>query len=263
MGAELIAVDLVTRRRSTLGYSAGLAVYTLVVLVLYPAFKDATDLDQMLTDQPGLSALFGISGSLTTPAGWLSGNVYANFLPLILLFVTIGHGAATLAGEEGRGRLDLVMALPVARRAIVAQKGAAIALTGAVVALVTLLVSLLGRAFDVDVDIFNLAATTLGALLLALTFGFVALAIGGGTGERGLAIGVAAAIAAGSYLLSSMAPLVDWLKPWRVLSLFYWSVGNSQLTNGLGWDGLAVLVTSSAVALLLALQTFERHDVAA
>lgn len=263
MRAELVTVDLATRRRSTLGYSAGMTVYTLMVLALYPAFKDATDLDQMLSDQPGLSALLGISGSLTTPAGWLSGNVYANFLPLILLFVTIGHGAATLAGEEGRGRLDLVMALPVARRMIVVQKGAAIVLIATVVALVTLSASLLGRAFDVDVDIFNLVTTTLGALLLALTFGFVALAIGGGTGERGLAIGVAAAIAAGSYLLSSLAPLVDWLKPWRVLSLFYWSVGNGQLTHGLGWDGLAVLVISSALALLVAVQTFERHDVAA
>src|SRR4051812_32590531 len=103
MAAELVAVDLATRRRSTIGYAAGMAVYTVVVVALYPAFKGASDLDKMLSDQPGLSALFGINGSLTTPAGWLSGNVYANFLPLILLFVTISHGAATLPARRSAG----------------------------------------------------------------------------------------------------------------------------------------------------------------
>jgi beta-exotoxin I transport system permease protein len=260
---EPAALDVSTRRRATLGYAIGLAVYTLVVVALYPAFKDATDLDQMLSDQPGLSAMFGISGSLTTPDGWLSGNVYANFLPLILLFVTIGHGAATLAGEEERGRLDLVLALPFSRRALLLQKAAAMALTAAVVAGITFLAALVGRAFDVDVVAASLATTTLGALLMALAFGFVALAIGGGTGQRGLAIGVTSAIAAASYLVSSLGPVVDWLAPWRRLSLFYWSIGNGQLTTGLGWTGAIVLVVATAAALIGAIATFERHDVSA
>ena len=100
-------------------------------------------------------------------------------------------------------------------------------LTASAVAVVTFLASLVGRAFDVDISVFYLAATTLGALLMALGFGLLALAIGGASGERGLAIGIAVAVAA-PYLLSSLAPLVDWLKPWRVLSLIYWSVGNGR-----------------------------------
>ena len=263
MAPEATALDLLTRRRATLGYAIGVAVYTLAVVALYPAFKDATDLDQMLNDQPGLSAVFGISGSLTTPDGWLSGNLYANFLPLILLFVTIGHGAATLAGEEDRGRLDLVLALPLSRRTIVVQKSAAMSLTAAVVAAATYIAALAGRVVDVDVPVTNLASTTLGVMLMALAFGFLALAIGGGTGQRGLAIGVASAIAAVSYLVSSLGPIVDWLGPWRRLSLFYWSVGNGQLTTGLGWIGALVLVTAAAAALVGAIVTFERHDVSA
>ena len=263
MAGELISIDLATRRRSTIGYSAGMALYTLVVVAIYPAFKDASDLDELLTDQPGLSALFGINGSLTTPDGWLSGNIYANFLPLILLFVTIGHGAATLAGEEGRGRLDLVLALPLERRRIVLEKATAMTLVATVVAVTTFVASLVGRAFDVDVDVLFLATTTLGVLMMALTFGFFALALGGGTGERGHAIGIASTVAAASYLLSSLAPLVDWLKPWRALSLFYWSVGNGQLVEGLGWDGFFVLLATTVVSLLGAVMAFDRHDVSA
>jgi len=65
------------------------------------------------------------------------------------------------------------------------------------------------------------------------------------------------------YLLSSLAPLVDWLEPWRAVSLFYWSLGNGQLTNGLGWDGFFVLLGSTVAALVFAVVAFERHDVSA
>jgi ABC-2 type transport system permease protein len=263
MATELVGLDLATRRRSTIGYAVGLALYTLAVVALYPAFKDATDLDEMLASQPGLSALFGINGSITTPDGWLSANLYANFFPLILLFVAIGHGAATIAGEEHRGRLDLVMSLPVARRNIVLQKALAMVAMVTVVAFLTFLASWAGQLFEIDVSLANLASTTVGVVLLALAFGFLALAVGGGTGERGLALGVASAAAAVSFLLSSLAPLVDWLDPWKALSLFYWSVGNGQLQNGLGWDGFAVLLVVTVVVLVAAVLAFERHDAAA
>jgi ABC-2 type transport system permease protein len=263
VGTELVGLDLSTRRRSTIGYSVGLAVYTLVVVALYPAFKDASDLDEMLADQPGLSALFGISGSITTPDGWLSANLYANFLPLILLFVTVGYGAASLAGEEQRGRLDLVLALPLRRREIVLQKALTMALMVGAVGLLTFLASWAGRFFEIDVSLADLASTTLGAVLMALAFGFVALAIGGATGERGSALGIASGVAAASFLLSSLAPLVDWLEPWRALSLFYWSVANGQLTEGLGWDGFFVLLATAVAALAAAVVAFDRHDASA
>ena len=263
MGTELVGLDLSTRRRSTIGYSVGLALYTLAVVALYPAFKDASDLDEMLAEQPGLSALFGISGSITTPDGWLSANLYANFLPLILLFVTIGYGAASIAGEEQRGRLDLVLALPLRRSRILLQKAVAMMVMVGCVAILTFLASWAGQLFEIDVSIADLATTTLGATLMALAFGFLALAIGAGTGERGLALGVASAVAAASFLLSSLAPLVDWLEPWRALSLFYWSVANGQLANGLGWDGFAVLLVTAATVLVVAIVAFDGHDAAA
>jgi ABC-2 type transport system permease protein len=74
---------------------------------------------------------------------------------------------------------------------------------------------------------------------------------------------VASAVAAASFLLSSLGPLVDWLEPWRVLSLFYWSVGNGQLTTGLGWRGFAVLASLTASMLVASVVAFDRHDTAA
>jgi beta-exotoxin I transport system permease protein len=263
LGAELLPLELRLRRTSTAAYAVGVALYTVVVVALYPSFKGATNLDQTLAKQPGLSALFGINGSITTPDGWLAANLYANFLPLILLLLTIGYGASALAGEEDRRRLDLVLALPLARRRLVVEKAVAMTLIATVVSVLAFAAALLGRAFQIDVSVTALVETTLAVLLLALALGLGALALGALTGERGHAIGIAAAAGSAMYLLGSLAALVGWLGGARKLSLFYWAVENGQLAHGVSWAGFAILAAAVLVMLLAAIAAFERHDVAA
>ncbi len=260
MALEIGRLDLRSRRKSVAGYALGIGLYTLVIVALYPAFKDSTSLDNLITDSPTVSALFGISGSLTSPDGWVNANLYANFFPLILLLLTIGYGAAAVAGEEEAQRLDLVVSLPLSRRRIVTEKAATMGGQAAIVSVVTYLCMLVGRAFDLELDAWNLATTTFGVMLLAVGFGLVALAIGAARGERGTAIGVASSLAVAAYLLSSLAPVVSWLDPWKVLSPFYWAVGNNQITTGLGWGGLVVLLALTVAAYVAAIVSFEAHD---
>ncbi len=261
MAAEVARLDLRSRRMSLAGYTFGLALYTLVIVALYPAFKHSTGLDKTLAESPGIAALFGISGSITSPDGWTNGNLYANFLPLIVMLLTIGYGAAAVAGEEEAGRLDLIVALPLPRRRVLTEKAAVMTLQTAIVCAATYLCMLAGRAFDLNLDAWHLATTTLGVLLLGISFGFVALAIGAALGERGPAIGITTALAAAAYLLSSLGPLVSWLDRWRVLSPFYWAIGDNQLTRGLRWDAALVLLGLTAAAFAAAIVSFERHDV--
>jgi ABC-2 type transport system permease protein len=260
VSSEVARLDLRSRRKSLVGYALGLAVYTLVIVALYPAFKDSTSLDETIQQSPGIAAVFGINGAITSPDGWTSANLYANFLPLIVLLLTIGYGAAAVAGEEEAGRLDLVVALPLSRRRILVQKAAVMVLQAGIVCLATYLCMLVGRAFDLDLDVWYLATTTIAVLLLGIMFGFLALAIGAARGERGPALGIATAVAAAAYLLSSLGPVVSWLEPWRVLSPFYWAVGDGQLTSGLGWDAALVLVALTIAALVAAILSFDRND---
>lgn len=44
MLANITRLDLRLRRRSAVGYAAGIAVYTLHVVALYPSFKSSTSL---------------------------------------------------------------------------------------------------------------------------------------------------------------------------------------------------------------------------
>ncbi len=261
MGTELARLDLRLRRRGVIGYTVGVAAYAVLIVVIYPSFKDDQSLDALTTGNATMAALFGLSGSLTSPAGWLAANLYANVIPLFVLLMTIGYGAACIAGQDEDGRLGLLAALPVSRRDLVLQKALALAVLALPVALVTLAADLLGRTFELRLGAGPLLGTTLGVVLLGIDFGLLALFVGALTGSRGLALGVTSGVAALGYLISSLAPAVHWVDRIRFASPFYWAVGDSQLTRGLS-VGAGLALGGVALALLAAgLMAFERLDI--
>jgi len=105
------------------------------------------------------------------------------------------------------------------------------------------------------------ATASLVLLALGIDFGLIALALGAATRSRGAAIEIATALAAASYLLCSLAPVVHWLRPLRFASLFYWADGNHQLSQGATLSSFAVLVGVAIAAALAANEAFRRFDV--
>ena len=260
MDAELLRIDLLARRRTVAGYALGMAVYALVIVAIYPEFEHSTSLNNIPKNSPALAALFGAIGSLTSPSGWLNVNLYANVFPLLVLLVTVGYGASCLAGQDEDGTLGLIATLPIRRRHIVVQKVLAMVGQAAVIVVVVAACVAGGHIFHVTVSPNHLIGASAGVLLLGVDLGLVALAVGAATGSRGMAIGVATAVAGASYLVSSLAPVVNWVHPARFASLFYWSVGNNQLTAGLGVDEVAVLGVVGVVLTGLAMRAFDCLD---
>ncbi len=260
MLADIFFLDLRLRRRLLIGYALGTALYALVIVVLYPEFKNTTSLNNLTKHGSAAAALFGVTGSLTSPSGWLNANLYQNFLPLIMLLITIGYGSSCLAGQDEDGTLSLVTTLPIARRNILVQKVAALGFQAVVLAFVTMLCMVVGRGFDLTLPVANLAGVSVGVALLGIDFGLLAIAVGSWTGSRGMALGITASIAAGSFLVSSLAPVVAWIRPAKYASLFYWSIGNGQLAGGLSLVSAAVLVAVGAALLAVSIWAFRRLD---
>ncbi len=258
---QVAGVDVMLRRRSLIWYAVGMGIYAMVVIALYPTFKDDAGLDDFASSSETMAALFGVSGSLTSPVGWLNANIYGNFLPLVVLLVTVGYGGASLAGQNEDGTLGLLVASPLSRRALVTEKFAAMVLLAIPVCVVTGLCVVVGRRFELTVDLGALAGTTVGVILLGVVFGAVAMAIGAATGSRGAAVGLTAALAAATYLLNSLAPVVNWLHPFRFASPFFYATGDNQLTGGLPIGWAAVLVGAALALLAVTIAAFERLDV--
>ena len=258
MPTNVTRLDLRLRRRSTIGYAAGMALYTLVVVALYPSFKNSTSLNGLSGSTA--AALFGVTGPLTSSGGWLNGNIYGNFFPLIMLLLTIGYGAAALAGQDEDGTLPLVATLPVRRRAILLQKAGAMAAQALLLAAAVTVCVFIGRGFQLTISPGNTIAISAALVLMGLDFGLITMAVGAATGRRGTALGIGASLAAASYLLSSLASTISAIRPGRYLSLFYWSVGNDQITKAVSLGDFTVLLVVGLCAVLAAIIAFRRAD---
>ena len=100
------------------------------------------------------------------------------------------------------------------------------------------------------------------SFLFAFDIGSLALTIGAATGRRGLARGISAAVAVASYLVSTLASMVNRLRPLRPLSVFYHSLGAEPLYNGFSFGHTLVVVLVAGALLLWAAWSFEHRDVA-
>lgn len=255
------------QRRALTWWSVGLVGTVLMYAAVYPSIREnAQTLNEYLESFPEVfrEAFLGEGIDFSSPAGYLSTELFGFFGPLLLLLYAIGAGSRAIAREEERRTLDILLATPVRRRSIVAQKFGAM-VVGVVLLCAVLWVSIavLGPPFELDLPIGDLAAATASVGLLAIAFGSLALAIGCSTGRRSLAIGLTAGIAAATYLFDVLAPSVDAIAWLEQLSPFYYYGGNQPLVNGLDPLHVAVLVLIAVVAFAYALWAFERRDVAA
>jgi ABC-2 type transport system permease protein len=260
---SLVLQSLRERRRALIGWIVGLVLFVAFTVAFYPSVRDSSELDRFYEDMPeGMKAFVG-EQSLTSPEGYLESQLFLFLVPLLFMIFAVGRSADAIAGEERRGTLDLLLANPLSRGSVVIQKFVAaclgVAILGAVV-LVTMWVT--SPLVDLDVGAAGLAATCLGAVLLSIQFGAMALAVGAGTGKKGLAIGVASAVATAAYFLYSLAPIADAVEPYRKLSTFYYYLGNNPLKNGFEVVNVVVLAAIAMALVVIAVFAFDRRDVA-
>jgi ABC-2 type transport system permease protein len=255
------------QRRALVWWAAGLLAAALMYAAVYPSVRDnAATLNKYLNSFPEAfrRAFVGQSGDFSSPAGYLNTELFGFFAPLLLLLYSIGAGARAIAGEEERQTLDILLATPVSRRRVVADKLIAMLLgTLALAAALWVSTVALGPPFGLTPGLGKLAAAVVSCYLLAISLGAIALALGCATGRRGLAVGLTAGMAAATYLFYALAPSVDAIAWLRFLSPFYYYRASEPLLNGLNPLHALVLITVGVVASGLAFVSFQRRDLAA
>lgn len=257
---------LLEAKRALVWWSLGLIGMAALMIAVYPTVRDNPDLNEMVKDYPeALKAFIAFGGDVdyVSGAGYLGSELFAFMVPLLLLIAAIGAGARAIAGEEERGTLDLLLANPLSRRRLVLDKLAAVAVEVVLLSVVLVAALAVGVALvGMNVSTAHLAAATTSAALLAFAFGAIALFVGAFSGHRGVAIGVAAAGAVAAYLVNSLAAIVTFLEPARMVSPFYHYVASDPLRQGLALDHVAFLVTVALAAAGLAIVALERRDLA-
>jgi ABC-2 type transport system permease protein len=252
------------QRRALIGWSIGVAALVLLYASFYPSIKaNAAQLDKYFESLPdALRNAIG-TGSISSPVGYLRSEIFSTMGPLLLLILAIGAGARAIAGEEEAKTLDLLLANPVSRRTVVLQKFWAMAGATTGVGLVLVVaIAVFGPAFGLHIALIDVAAASVSAIALAVSFGSIALAIGCWRGRRAVAIATATCVAVVAYLLNVLAPSIEGLTRFQVLSPFYLYIDHDPLRNGFSVPHLLVLIAISTVAVTLAVVAFDRRDLA-
>jgi ABC-2 type transport system permease protein len=249
------------RRVSLAWWAVGLLLFILMQIAFYPSMKDNQGIRDYMESAPEAVVAFTGTTDISSPVGYLNSQFFFLMFPILLTILAIGIGSDALAGEEGRGTLDLLLSAPLTRTRVLLEKYAMLVLAVALEALALYAVTALSAlAVGMDLDFFKLAQATFSLLLLALGFGALALLLGAATGSKGLAIGITAALGLGAYVLNSLALVVEGLKPWRRLSPVYYYGGNDPLANGLKGSHVLVLLAFIAVLLAGSVLLFRRRD---
>jgi ABC-2 type transport system permease protein len=239
------------RRRSFLWWAFGMAAMVAFTAALWPTVRGQEQFEELIRDLPeGLRALFGAGEGIpfTSAPGYLHSRLFSTLFPLLLLVFGIGLGARAIGGSEEEGTLELVLAHPVTRARVAAERfGALVLLVGGLTA--AGLLSLLAVAPFVGlldgVPVGRVLVAGLALAGIAILHASVAFAAGCALGRRGPALAVAGSLAVGTYLLQSLIAVTDVLDVARFVSPWHWYLDRNLLVQE------ATLV-ATALPLLLA-----------
>lgn len=258
-----------TLRRSwkqLMWWGGGMALLGWYLGVVIPDMQMLQQYADLMASMP--SALFSLLGvddaaAVATPEGFLSFGFFG-YATLILAIWAVMAGISISASEEEDGILDVVLALPVPRWRIIAEKFAAFSLIAVgivALSLVGLIVGLAGSALVVSAD--KLVASTLNLLPSLLLMLALTTFAGALFRRKSTALTAASVIIIGSYFMDFIGRnasnlLTDVL---RALSFFKYYDALAVMRDGLNPGNVVLLISVTLLLLLGSLWFFERRDI--
>ena len=243
---------------------SGLGLLAAMMIAFFPSIRGNDDFNVMLESYPeDLKALFGLTEltDITSAVGFLNAELFGFMAPLLFVIHGVVQGSGAIAGEEGRGPLEILLTEPITRGKLVAQKAAAMITNSVVLGLVLWVVLVIGAlTINMDVSVARLAAVTFSTVLLGVTFGALAFCAGCFTGKRSTSVAIVAVVAVLTYLLNAGSGIVGYMQVAKWLSPFFYYNGGNPLANGLHPGHTVVSLAVIAALLVAGYFGFTRRD---
>lgn len=258
----IMTKTLYERRWSTFFWALGVVAMALLMMAFFHSFKDG-GFDQVLQNLPkSFQSLVGNAASYKTVPGYVAQQVFALRVPLVTLVMGITLFTSLVAGDEEKGTLQTLLAQPVSRFRLFAEKYFAGMLISFIVcagAIAGVLIGLL--IIHEHIGFGQLLGATIDVWLLTLLFGTIGFAIGAITGKRGVAGGLAGLFAFGSYLITSFAASVSGLSTVEKFSPFHYYNHPATAQYGLNTHNVIVMLVTIAILIISSLVIFLRRDI--
>ncbi|MEO8273822.1 MAG: ABC transporter permease subunit [Chloroflexota bacterium] len=246
-------------------------VFGLLVIVtasqVATQFSSVAERLQVATQLQALPPVF--QGMLGEPihieqlGGFLSWRIM-NFLPVMLGIWAIVALSGTLAGELGRGSIDMLASSPVSRARLAVQKlaGYLAALTITVALLTIGLVVSFSAFATLPGDAVSLDAILSSAVWVYVTVlvpGAVAFALAPILGRNG-ALGIGAIVLFGSFVINGFASSVSVFESLRSVSYFGLTADHRPLAGRYDWASVGALAVVTLGLLSAGVLAFARRD---
>lgn len=213
---NLLKHELQSRWGAIVGWGIALALFGALYIVIFP------EVGEQMTALANLSIYQAMGLDVGSFEGFIASTV-VQFIPIYLGIYVIITSTDTLAGEEDRGTLELLLAMPLHRWQVVSMKATAIA----VVSFLILVIAGLGSGLalhpvkatvEVDVTPMELFMVILSGWPLTLAFIMIGLFLGTFLPNRRTAASAMTIIFIANYFGESLTGLVaslDAIKPLR------------------------------------------------
>jgi len=261
---NLLFKTLRDKRFFILGWSLGLMFLGFAMTTFFTSFSGG-QIDQLLSSMP--KALQGLVGNVQDwreLPGYIGSQIFDIRLPIFISILSILLAVSLTVGEEDKGQLRTLIALPISRRKIVFAKWIAIVVICFVASLAPVLGVELG-VLNIHKSIDQIVLVRLGLFtwLLVTALATVIFAVGISTGRRSLTTGIAIILTIGSFLLTTFSQAVDWLKDYEWLSFFHYFPAVDIAKGTIEWGNTLFYVVCIFAAFFIALIAFARRDVKA
>ena len=234
-------------------FMAGFAAWMFVVVKQISA-----QIDTLLKSSPAfLTMLQQIGGSATDLTAQFISAIF-QILPILLMAFVVSQVNAWSSDEED-GRLELVLATPQPRRAVILGRFAALSTATIVIGVTTLLVCAVAAIIGgVDLDGGKLAAACLGMIPLGILIGGIGYFAGGWL-RTAADTGLLSVIVAAWFFITFIGPDLQWPDAaMRVSALYYYG---KPLVDGIPIANIIGLLALAIVALALGTLRFARKDI--
>jgi ABC-2 type transport system permease protein len=194
----------------------------------------------------------------------MNSQLYFITLPILFIILAVTLANGLLGKEENSGTLETVLARPISRTRLITAKalsGISVVLIITAVTAATVVACALGT--DLGISTGRLLLATFATGIFSAAFGAVTfMLLAANTLTRKMAVVVALVFSLGSYLITSLSSMVDWLEwPSKLLPYHYYDTGailEGRVPLGFMLYTLGIFVVAAIVSVI----GFRRRDIA-
>ena len=213
---------------------------------------------------PAFQGFVGDLANLKSFAPYLASQLFDIRMQIIGGIMAVVLAISLTVGEEYTGQFRSVLSLPVSRGKLLLQKWLAmVTIIGAIV--LSSALGVLATQFTIgeSVPIGALLRLEVMSWLLMVALASIPFAVAMATGKKALATLVGTVVVAVSFIVTTFALGVEWLKDYEKLSVFYYFPAVSVVKEGIALSDVAVLLAIALVPLVVSFFLFRRRDVEA